>query len=395
MSPKPKDKAFRVGVVAALAMLALAVFIVGISSRRGWFHKRVTLYSRFSDAQGLKKGDSVWFQGVEVGYIAELNFVDDPETGKTLVEVEMKVDGNLLPMLHKSTRARISNVGLLGDKYVALVPSPMPPRDDPNILPGATVPAERGASLAELGKGAEDLLASITEIADNLRSLTDSIQHGGGVISRLLLDPKLGKETMDRLNHIAAQLDGVVSGLNRGEGAAGALLRDPAGRKAVHDLARTASTLAELMDGVGEGKGTLGRLLAPGSEGEAMVGHLAKAAANLETLTSGMADPDSLTYALAADPETGRATAEHIRSAAAHLDSILAKIDRGEGPVGALVNDRAVYDTLAAVVEGIQQSALVRWYLKHRAKKAARKAAREAAREEKRRNRAGETAGDR
>ncbi len=385
MSPNPDRKGFRVGIGAMLGLLVLVGFVLMISSRQKWGRKRISFHSRFQDAQGLKEGDSVWFQGVAVGYVKDIRFVQ--EKNKAWVVVNYRVEEQLLPMLHGSTRATISNVGLLGDKYLALVPSPEPPADDPNLLPESLIPTQQGASLAELGRGAEDLMASITEIADNMASLTGSIQHGGGVISRLLLDPELGKETMDRMNHIASQLDGLVTALHQGRGAAGALVMDPKGKKAISDLSDGASALAKILQDASQEKGALGVMLAPGGRGETLINDLSATAADLQKMTKGLSNPKSLIPQLMGNPKTGKETAEHIRSAAAHLDSILRKIDSGKGTVGALINNRDVYETVAAIVKGIQESKIVRWYLKrkaiHAAKTEAKKEAKEVAQKEK------------
>ena len=46
--------------------------------------------------------------------------------------------------------------------------------------------------------------------------------------------------------------------------------------------------------------------------------------------------------------------------AGARLNSILAKIDRGEGTLGLIVNDPTLYEDLKLLVGGANRSALVR-----------------------------------
>jgi hypothetical protein len=74
------------------------------------------------------------------------------------------------------------------------------------------------------------------------------------------------------------------------------------------------------------------------------------------------------------DEQYGEHMAANLLSISDSLASILKKVDRGDGTLGALINDRSVYDSLAAVSEGMRKSALVGWYLQRKAEKAAREA---------------------
>jgi hypothetical protein len=51
--------------------------------------------------------------------------------------------------------------------------------------------------------------------------------------------------------------------------------------------------------------------------------------------------------------------------------SITGKIDRGEGSVGAFVNDPAVYDGLRDVVTGLQDSRFLKWMVRRYGRKGA------------------------
>ncbi len=105
-----------------------------------------------------------------------------------------------------------------------------------------------------------------------------------------------------------------------------------------------------------------------------MVANLAKTSEALARVADGLENPNTLGHKLLMDEQYGERLAANLLSMSDSMASILKKIDKGEGTVGALVNDRSVYDSLAAVAEGIKKSSLVNWYLKHKAEKAARAA---------------------
>ena len=52
-----------------------------------------------------------------------------------------------------------------------------------------------------------------------------------------------------------------------------------------------------------------------------------------------------------------------------YLAEITGKINRGEGTLGALVNERELHDSMEEVVAGIDDSKFARWLVKHYRKK--------------------------
>jgi hypothetical protein len=60
-----------------------------------------------------------------------------------------------------------------------------------------------------------------------------------------------------------------------------------------------------------------------------------------------------------------------VNSAAGHIDSILAKIDKGDGTIGGLVNDPDVYQGLRDIVAGMNKSKIGKGILHHYGKKGA------------------------
>lgn len=53
-----------------------------------------------------------------------------------------------------------------------------------------------------------------------------------------------------------------------------------------------------------------------------------------------------------------------LREASSHLNSILTKIDRGEGTIGSLVNDPALYDDIRALLGGANRSRVLKYFIK-------------------------------
>lgn len=363
----------RVGGVVALALVALALGVVGITSRQGLFERKAEYFSIFPDAAGLKEGAGVWLQGVEVGYVDGLEFDESTEAPRVIVHYRIRA--TLVPRIRSNTRASINTLGLLGDKYISLgTPAGKGP-DEVNILPGGQIPADPAINLEALGRGAQDVLQNTVALSHNLNVLMEKVNGGGSVVSRLLNDPKMGQETGDHIASISKSLDTIAATTARGEGLAGKVLMDGAyGESVSRDLAQSLSRANAILTDLQAGQGAAGALLAEGGGGQKLVEDLGKAAAGLALAAESLQKPGTLGNRLFVDEVYGEELAQNLLSISASLDSILKKVDRGEGTLGALVNDRSVYDSLAASVEGMQQSGVVKWYLEKKAEDAAKAA---------------------
>jgi len=373
MNPNSERNLLRTGIVVAAALAALALGILGITSRQGLFERKAEYYSIFPDAAGLKVGAGVWLQGVEAGYVSSIEFDVDAEV--TRVRVGYRVNERLVPRIGSNTRATIRNQGLLGDKFVSLV---VPPDASPakvNILPGGEIPIDPSINLEALGRGAQDVMMNLVQVSENLNNLVRDLNQGDGVVSRLLKDPKVGKDTVDHLASISHNLDSVTTALARGDGLAGRLLSDRAyGDQTSRDLSESLRRISQILADVQAGRGGMGQLVAQGASGEVAVKDLAKAAEGLAAVSAALQKPGTLGNRLLVDDVYGQELASNLLSISGSLASILKKVDHGEGTLGALINDRGVYDSLAASAEGMQKSGLVRWYLQKKAEDAARAA---------------------
>lgn len=372
MNPNPEFRALRIGIVTALALVVAALFIVGISSRHKLFERKVEYYSLFPDAAGLKEGSGVWFQGVEVGFISSITFPKNTDDQKVMVKY--RISSDLVPRIRTGTRATLRSLGLLGDKYLALT-TPPNASDEPNLLPGNEIPIDKTINLEALGRGAQDVITNTIELSRNLNQLISAFNKGQGAIPRLLNDPEVGKTTIAQLQRIGESMDKIATTMAGGQGFAGKLLVDRAyGEKTAGDLADALHRTDQILKDLQEGKGGAGALLQPGGEGDRIVKNLGKTADTLAQVAASLQKPGTLGYKLFIDEQYGEHLASNLLSMSDSLASILKKIDQGQGTVGALVNDRSVYDSLSAVADGIRQSSLVRWYLKSKAEKAARTA---------------------
>jgi len=104
-------------VMGAVVLLVAAFFLVfaytssGVRTTKGY-----PLVARFERIDGLNVGSEVRLSGVRVGTVIQ----EDIDTNSYLAVVKFEVNSNI--RLPKDTSAEIISDGLLGNKYIALVP---------------------------------------------------------------------------------------------------------------------------------------------------------------------------------------------------------------------------------------------------------------------------------
>ncbi len=104
------------GAIVLLVAGGFLAYAVTNSGRGGFSGPGLTLSAKFDRIDGLAPGADVRIAGVKVGSIVDQRI--DPQT--FLAVLTMRIDGSL--RLPSDTSAEIASEGLLGGRFVALVP---------------------------------------------------------------------------------------------------------------------------------------------------------------------------------------------------------------------------------------------------------------------------------
>ena len=107
-----------VGIFIAAGMAALFMLAMKVSNLSAYTsEKGYDVIARFDDASGLKVRSPVTMAGVTLGRVSNIAF--DPKTYQAVVTMRIEGRYNTLP---DGTSANIYTAGLLGEKYVGLLP---------------------------------------------------------------------------------------------------------------------------------------------------------------------------------------------------------------------------------------------------------------------------------
>lgn len=283
-------------VLGGALVLIFALFMVGRNTNL--FQASYRLSARFHNVGGLRQGNNVRFNGIEVGTVKEVRIIDD-----TTVMVDMTIVKDMKGIIRKDAVCSIGTDGLIGNRVVNIRPSGSAEAFAAN---GDQLSSHESASTEEIMATLSQSNRNIAEITEKLKTTVNRINGSTG-LWKLLNDPSIGDDLKRSLAHIqraagnaeslTRDLDEIVGDVKAGKGTAGILLRDStigqdigktvAGLKAV---SAQAEQLAAKLDGMAagldndirNGKGSLNLLL----RDTAFAGHLQRSMINVEKGTA-------------------------------------------------------------------------------------------------------------
>jgi phospholipid/cholesterol/gamma-HCH transport system substrate-binding protein len=187
-------------VISGLALLVMGLFFIG--KQKNLFVSVFQLKAIFNNVSGLKSGNNIRFGGIAVGTVDGIQLLTD-----TSVLVDMSIKSEVRKFIKQDATASIGSDGLVGDRVVIISPGTtnQEPVRDNEILHSRT-PVETEEILEGL-KTSADNAALITQ---QLAEVAYKINHGRGLISRLLGDSSLG----NNLNATLVNLKKGTAGLD-------------------------------------------------------------------------------------------------------------------------------------------------------------------------------------
>lgn len=325
MRERSVAKQLRVGVLilAALATVMLALLSVGQEQR--FWERRVSYEIHFTRTNGLQVGAPVALTGVTVGSVGSMRFPADPTA--RFIRVKVSVAGNVAPRVRENSVASIRTLGLLGDKYIEI--SAGTPDAAP-LPPGGVIasidPIDYEAVLGQSG----DIVSNVVELTASLRNLLKAMDRGQGLLGALVKNRELGEATLVDF------------------------------QRTMRNLRETTTSLQAILARIERGEGLLGMLARNTERGREIKEHLARSAANLEEVSRRLAR-SPLLRALDDEQYTRRVLA-NLDRATADLAEVAAKLNRGEGTLGKLLNDPALYHQAESLLGTARKSWALRLY---------------------------------
>jgi len=152
----------------------------------------------FTDIDGLKEGNNIWFSGVKVGTVEKITLRSDFR-----VDVVLNIEVGLLSPIRKDAYARVGSDGLLGNKIVVIYGGTV---TAPVIAANEYLLVEDKSANKDLMTALQTGSQNLVDVTANLKTITRKIADGQGSVGKLISDPALAsdlKATASNLRNVS------------------------------------------------------------------------------------------------------------------------------------------------------------------------------------------------
>src|SRR3990172_3114027 len=317
----PMSREARVGIFVLLGLIVLTYFTFRVSKWGLIAEKGYRLTVDFDTASGLEPKSDVKMAGVPIGKVEEIQLVAN--RARLVLRIRPEIG---IPIDSVGT---IQTQGLLGEKYV-------------EILPGKDVqrnlPAGGRVANTQSPTNLDDMVRKLSAIGDDVKKFTESLSDTFGT--------EEGKKALgDILRDVRATTATLRSVVTRNEQRFDRILAN---------VDRLSADLSDISSSNKEDvRATIANLRAFSDTLKNEAPALVRKLEEMSTGASGV---------VADNRENLKESIENLKDASARLDNtldaagrVMAKIDRGEGTLGMLVNDNSAHGSLTDTLEGVNR----------------------------------------
>lgn len=329
------SKEARVGIFVLLGLLILTYFTFRISKWGGIGENGYTVTVDFDTAAGLEPKSDVKMAGVPIGKVDEIRLVG------TNARLVLRIDDGI--RIPKDSVASIQSQGMLGEKYVEIYPGKAL---DQMLADGGRIDNTMASP------NLDELLRKVGLIGDDIKRFTDTLATTFGTPEGKLAM----QDILENVRETSVALRSIVAGneekLNRivanVEKVSADLKEVTSANK--ENLRETIANLRAFSETLKEQTPELARKI---NEAAGKMGSMADKAGALA---------DNANVVLAENREGIRDSIASFKAASSKLDNtlasagqVMARIERGEGTLGKLVNDNSVAGSLSDTLDGINK----------------------------------------
>lgn len=288
----------RVGLVVLLGAIVLTYMTFTVGGYRFGRETGYRLFALFDTVAGLDAKSGIKVAGVEVGKVETIGLQDGQARVTLRIKPEIK--------LREGTQAAVRATGLLGEKYIELIPG----KEEGYLKDGdMLIESEKVADLDRLINQFSGVAADIKTVSAALREALGS-EEGEQSLKEIVANIR---ELSRNLNvAVKDNRENFTKTVANMEEASSSLKTDLP--KLLESLNRTSEKLEAIATKVEKGEGTLGKLV----------------------------------------QEEG--VYNKLDSALEGLNNITKKLEKGEGTIGKLFTDEKAYDQITTALEGLSNA---------------------------------------
>ena len=317
-------------VIGAIAILFYFTIIVN-----GWElfsgSRSSILKVSFPHASTLAVNDKVKVIGVDMGVVTAIELA--PDNNSVLVRIKLHKNIPVYPGYEFS----IQSSSVFGGAYINIKPG--------DASRGPAFPPEtilKGIQPIDIITEASELIAAFREDEKYLRKVLIE----GGVLDKI-------KDTLKSMEENVRSFNEICADIKEGKGTLGKLFTDPAfydnARNSFQELHKLADRLNSFTGKVENGKGILGKIMQDEKLSDSLLSFVRNMDFFMKKVNS---EKSSLSRLLADD---GRFF-EDLSSTMKSLSEISAVLNKGDGTIGKLIKDEALYMELRDTVREVRRA---------------------------------------
>ncbi len=254
----------KLGIFIFLGTVLLVVAIFLIGGKDSLFSDNIFVKTYFDNVEGLRTGAAVRLNGLSVGSVSDVRLLD---LNQYRVEVTMRINRDVQQFIRLDSEAAIETEGIIGSKIVIITPGS---KDNNIIEDGGVIMSQPAVNMTQIIAETQDIMLYMKELTRDFAQVLGKVNKGEGTFGKLVNDDALYFETVnivqsadtalnvmvDRLEKMsgfiiglgtsvegivgnvdsaAMDLRNLISSIEKGEGALGALISD----KSVYDSIKT------------------------------------------------------------------------------------------------------------------------------------------------------------
>jgi len=280
--------------IGFFGIVTLALFVISVNFLKGkdLFHKSRVFYAIYTSSSGIQDAAPISINGLEIGKVTNIGFVN-PNSSKILIELTV-YNPVFIP---SNSVARIFSLDILGTKSIEIVlgDSPTAAQDGDTLTGGIqmSLSEEVNKQVAPIKQKAENLLSSLDTMVTVLQSVFNSETRKNITASFLSI-----RNTLTNLESTTYNLDTLVYGQR---------IR----------IERIMFNIESITENFRQNNDKISNVLT-----------------NFSQIS------DTLAKANIAG------TLTNVNTVLTRVASITEKIDKGQGSLGLLLNDKGLYDNL-------------------------------------------------
>jgi len=209
MEESKNKRVIIVGLFILLGLLFLMGGILMVGNLHETFKRKIQLITIFDDVNGLQKGANIWFSGVKIGTVGNIN-IDK----KLHITVELNIERNAQEYIRKNAKVKISTDGLIGNKVVVIYGGTGKVR---NVTEGDTLSVQPTFSTDNLMNTLQKNNDNLLSITTDFKKISKKLTTDEGTVGKLLNDDavynNLNKITVS-LDDASAKADKLIGSLN-------------------------------------------------------------------------------------------------------------------------------------------------------------------------------------